>query len=162
LIRACKGFMREPERIIFGGPMTGEAIAHLDEQTIRAPEITALMARVEMCEADDLLIATEEEANFPEAARVIVTTNDGQRLSRTVRAATGMPNNRADDAWLGEKFRRNAAASLSTSAVAALESKIWSIGTNPEASCSLRAARHEFHRKRYPRRARLFRAAAPE
>lgn len=112
----------------------GVAIDHLDERTIRAPEITALMARVEMCETDDLLIATEEEANFPEAARVIVTTNDGLRLSRTVRAARGMPNNRVDDAWLGEKFRRNAAASLSTAAIAALESKIWSIDTNPEAS----------------------------
>src|SRR3989338_3796388 len=31
LIRTCKGFMQEPKRVIFGGPMTGEAISHLDE-----------------------------------------------------------------------------------------------------------------------------------
>ena len=30
LIRSSKGLMREPNRIIFGGPMTGEAIEHLE------------------------------------------------------------------------------------------------------------------------------------
>lgn len=31
LFRACKGLMREPEQIIFGGPMMGEAVSSLDE-----------------------------------------------------------------------------------------------------------------------------------
>lgn len=31
LIRVCKGFMRDPHRIIFGGPMTGRAIQNLEE-----------------------------------------------------------------------------------------------------------------------------------
>jgi electron transport complex protein RnfC len=31
LFRACKGLMREPEQIIFGGPMTGEAVSSLEE-----------------------------------------------------------------------------------------------------------------------------------
>jgi len=30
LIRSSKGLMREPSRVIFGGPMTGEAILHLE------------------------------------------------------------------------------------------------------------------------------------
>lgn len=30
LIRSSKGLMREPSRVIFGGPMTGEAIEHLE------------------------------------------------------------------------------------------------------------------------------------
>ncbi len=30
LIRSCKGLMREPERVIFGGPMTGEAVPDLE------------------------------------------------------------------------------------------------------------------------------------
>lgn len=31
LIRLCKGFMRDPHRIVFGGPMTGRAIQNLEE-----------------------------------------------------------------------------------------------------------------------------------
>ena len=31
LFRACKGLMREPEQIVFGGPMTGEAVSSLNE-----------------------------------------------------------------------------------------------------------------------------------
>ncbi|MBI4394591.1 MAG: RnfABCDGE type electron transport complex subunit C [Candidatus Omnitrophica bacterium] len=49
LIRACKGFMREPERVIFGGPMTGRSIAHLDEPvTKEVPGILAFSSELEM------------------------------------------------------------------------------------------------------------------
>lgn len=30
LVRSAKGFLRDPQRLVLGGPMTGEAIAHLD------------------------------------------------------------------------------------------------------------------------------------
>ncbi|HLD75867.1 MAG TPA: 4Fe-4S dicluster domain-containing protein, partial [Candidatus Norongarragalinales archaeon] len=36
LIRSAKGLMREPERIIFGGPMTGKTIEHLEIPVTKA------------------------------------------------------------------------------------------------------------------------------
>ncbi len=48
LIRACKGFMREPSRVIFGGPMTGKAISGLSEPvTKRVRGILAFSSELE-------------------------------------------------------------------------------------------------------------------
>lgn len=47
LLRSCKGLMREPERIIFGGPMMGETIEHLETPiTKKVQGILALPAEL--------------------------------------------------------------------------------------------------------------------
>ncbi len=105
----------------------GFGIEHLEEQAFRAPAAVAFMPRVTMAEIDDLAASPSDKVDFPEAARIIVTTVDGRRFERTVMAASGMPKNKADDGRLSAKFRRNAASRLDTAAMAGLESRLWSI-----------------------------------
>jgi len=73
LIRAAKGFMRPPERIILGGPLTGDAIESLEEPVVKKtqavlalpPELTH-SGREEPCIRCGWCLQVCPESLFPE------------------------------------------------------------------------------------------------
>ena len=83
LIRSCKGWMREPERIIFGGPMMGEAISDIElpvtkkVQAILAlpPELVS-HAQEEACTRCGLCVEACPELLVPETLVRAVRAED--------------------------------------------------------------------------------------
>jgi electron transport complex protein RnfC len=88
LIRFCKGLMREPERIIFGGPMTGEAISSLEEPITKKvqgllalPKDVVKMGSEEPCIRCGLCVHVCPESLIPETL-IRAVRKDNQSLAQ--------------------------------------------------------------------------------
>lgn len=73
---------------------------HLHEDVLNAPELRALMGKVEM-RRDDSLAANPDT---PEGARVTIKALDGRTASGLLLEPMGMPGNPMSDQHLGKKF----------------------------------------------------------
>lgn len=102
--------------------VTGEAI--------RAEDIRALSARIEIVERDDL------SSRFPEEllSRVHLRLKDGRELSSGTTAAKGDPSTRMSDEELREKFHRMAGGTLPEEHRNAIEQQIAGLARSP--SCA--------------------------
>lgn len=78
-------------------------LSHLADATLADPALQQLMQRVTLKE-DSNLVAPEHALSCPEAVRVEVRLTDGRRLSHTVLAATGMPQQPAAEQVMRDKF----------------------------------------------------------
>lgn len=96
--------------VIAHGDLT---LDHLSEDVIRADCMQKSMAKIKMISSDDLLTDDLTKRNFPEAARVTVTTQDGRRFQKFKGAASGMPINPVSNEKLDQKFLTCASKVLS-------------------------------------------------
>ncbi len=90
-------------------------LEHLNEAVLADPVLRRLMARVELHE-DEALVPPGDALACPEAAGVEIRLSDGRRLSRTVLAATGMPQHPASTRILADKFMACATRALAPAA----------------------------------------------
>lgn len=88
---------------------------HLSDDWLKNPDMQALALRVHLHQ-DDSLINEDQLIDYPEAARVTIELDDGRRLTETVKAAKGMPNNPFDEGMLKQKFLQCAHAVIGDNA----------------------------------------------
>lgn len=92
------------------------SLDHLTAATLRDERLQSAMGRVKMLRSDSLLASASDKQNFPEAARLTVTTRDGRSFRNFKGAALGMPVNPASDEHLHEKFHACAGRAMSREA----------------------------------------------
>ncbi|MBE7522448.1 MAG: MmgE/PrpD family protein [Burkholderiales bacterium] len=78
-------------------------LAQLRDDVLRSPAITRLMARVALRE-DPALVAPGDRRDAPEASAVTIHLRDGNKVSKIVLAATGMPTRPLTHEQVSAKF----------------------------------------------------------
>lgn len=104
------------------------SIRDLNDTFVKDEKTRVVMSKVKMAVAGNLIQSNEDALHYPEATKVTIRLKNGIKLDRTVRAATGMPTNRASDAVLCRKFVGN----LELTAPARESSTIYSFLSNIE------------------------------